>query len=92
MGEACGSKSMPVPLQANAYLGGSTMINNRHIEAWLGSDDPGAEMPHNGRQIRREINGSTAMQTASGMANRPANEAELLHANAKVEPSFSRHF
>ncbi|KAK9827868.1 hypothetical protein WJX74_006810 [Apatococcus lobatus] len=69
--------------QANAYFGGSTMINNRHIEAWLGSDDPGGDMAHTGRQVRREINGSMAMQTASGMANRPANEAELLHANAK---------
>lgn len=63
------------------------MINNKHIEAWLGSDDPGAEMAHNGRQVRGEINGSKAMQTASGMPNRPANEAELLHANAKVVPT-----
>lgn len=60
------------------------MINNRHIEAWLGPDDPGMQSSRSGRQIPREINGYKAMETASGMANRPATEAELHHANAKV--------
>ncbi|KAK9862890.1 hypothetical protein WJX84_001679 [Apatococcus fuscideae] len=69
--------------QANSYLGGSTMINNRHIEAWLGPDDPGMQSSRSGRQVPREINGYKAMETASGMANRPATEAELHHANAK---------
>ena len=69
-------------LQANSYLG-SSMIDNRQLDAWFGTEDPGSHSSFH-RQVTREVNGSTAMETASGMPNRPANEAELLHANAKV--------
>ena len=66
------------------------MVDNRQLDAWFGTENAGAQSSYGNRQsdgnrqVDREINGSVAMETASGMPNRPANAAELLHANAKV--------
>ena len=75
-------------MQANSALG-SSMVDNRQLDAWFGTENPGAHSSYGNQQGAREINGFTAMQAASGMPNRPANAAELLHANAKVGCTYA---